>query len=157
MNEEMHARARRLILEDRVERISPYDREWLDQHLENCPDCDRVASATEKALRSLCAVSVPLPPSLASRTQLRVYLRMEELRLRDHRRWALWVSCGLSWGVGIATAPYVWRGFQWAGQQIGVPNVVWQMGFGLWWTLPALIAAAIVLIERAGKERSETQ
>ena len=150
MNEDVHSRARRLILEDRVERISSQEREWLDQHLEGCPDCDRLANATEKALRSLRAVSVPLPPSLASRTQLRVYLRIEELHRRERGGLALWISCGLSWALGIATAPYVWRGFEWAGHYIGVPNVLWQMGFGLWWALPALVAAGILLIERAG-------
>jgi hypothetical protein len=28
-----------------------------------------------------------------------------------------------------------------------VPKLLWEMGFGLWWTIPALIAAAVVLME----------
>ncbi|MBV8807454.1 MAG: hypothetical protein JO033_02170 [Acidobacteriaceae bacterium] len=157
MNEDVHARAKHLILADHVEHIAQHEREWLDQHLETCTDCDRLADATQKALRSLRAVSVPLPPSLASRAQLRVYLRIEELRTHRRGSWALWISCGLSWGFGAASTPYVWRGFQWAGQYIGVPNVVWQMGFGLWWALPALVAAGILLVEKLGEGSSETQ
>ncbi|MBV9303180.1 MAG: hypothetical protein JOY62_00985 [Acidobacteriaceae bacterium] len=157
MNEDVHVRAERLILENHVEHISEHEREWLDRHLEACTDCDRVAGATEEAMRSLCAVSVPFPPSLASRAQLRVYLRIEELQRRGRHGWALWVSCGLSWGLGIASARYVWRGFEWAGDQIGIPNVVWQMGFALWWALPALVAAGILLIEKLREGWSETQ
>ncbi len=157
MNEDVHARAEHLILNDHLERISPHEREWLDQHLAGCPDCDGLAAATEAALRSFCAVSVPLPASLARRTQLRVYLRMEELQARERGGWAFWISCGLSWGLGIASAPYVWRGFEWAGHHIGVPNIVCQMGFGLWWALPALVATGVVLIEKQGKGPSETQ
>jgi hypothetical protein len=156
MNEDPHARAQRLILEDHAERISVEEREWLDQHLEGCLDCERLAGATEKALRSLCAVSVPLPPSLASRAQLRVYLRMEERQTRERTGWILYISCALSWGLGIASAPLVWRGFEWAGHHIGVPNLIWQMGFGLWWALPALVAAGILLIEKMGRGWSET-
>ncbi|MGC2530925.1 MAG: hypothetical protein WA639_24530, partial [Candidatus Acidiferrum sp.] len=61
----------------------------------------------------------------------------------------LWIMCAMSWALGIATAPYVWRAFEWAGEHIGVPRLVWEMGFGLWWMIPALIAAAVVLMENA--------
>jgi hypothetical protein len=27
---------------------------------------------------------------------------------------------------------------------------VWEMGFGVWWALPAIVAATILLIESAG-------
>ena len=156
MNEHAHRRAERLIVEDHLERISPRQREWLDRHLERCPDCERSAAATRNALQSLRGVSIPLPPSLASRAQLRVYLRIDELQTRERGSWALWVCCGLSWVLGIASAPYVWRVFEWAGHGIGVPNIVWQMGFGLWWALPALVAAGILLIAKLGKGSLES-
>jgi len=157
MNEDIHARAERLILKNHVEGIRPQEREWLEQHLEACSDCDRLASATERTLRSFCTVSVPLPPSLASRTQLRMYLRMEELQTRGGGGWIFWISCALSWALGIASAPYVWRGFEWAGRHVGVPDVVWEMGFGLWWALPALVATGILLIEKLGNGPQETR
>jgi hypothetical protein len=36
------------------------------------------------------------------------------------------------------------------GQHAGVPDLIWQMGVALWWALPALIAIAILLIEKFG-------
>ncbi len=148
MTEDVHLSAERLILREHVEHISPQEREWLDRHLENCPDCTRLAGATGQALQSLRAVSIPLPPALASRTQLRVYLRAQERRERERGGWVLWTSCGLSCAIGIASAPYVWRAFEWIGHRTGLPALAWQSGFAMWWALPALLAVAIVLIDR---------
>jgi predicted anti-sigma-YlaC factor YlaD len=151
MNQEPHRSAEQLILQQRVEGLSAAEGEWLERHLESCPACARTAAATGEALRRLRAVSVPLPPALGSRTQLRVYLRARERREQHRGSWALWISCVVSWAVGIMTAPYVWHGFRWLGESAGVPATVWKMGFGLWWALPALLAVALLLIERGGR------
>lgn len=155
MNGDLHARAECLIIQDHVEQITPEEREWLNRHLEVCSDCERLASETDEALRSFRAAAVPLPPSLARRTQLRVYLRLESVQRHKHGGWPFWGSCALSWALGVASAPYVWRGFEWAGHEVGVPNLIWQMGFGLWWALPALFTAGILLTERLGKGSEE--
>jgi hypothetical protein len=90
---------------------------------------------------------VPFPRGLAARTQFRVQLRAQELREREPKRRLLWIMCAMSWALGIATAPYVWRAFEWTGERLSLPRLVWEMGFGLWWTIPALIAAAVVVME----------
>jgi hypothetical protein len=144
-----HATAERLILEEHVGGISAQEREWLGQHLEQCVDCAGLARRTAGALRSLCAVSIPLPAGLADRAQLRVYWRAEELQERTRDAWTMWVVCGIAWVLGILTAPLIWRGFEWAGGLAGLPSLVWQAGFVVWWTAPALVAA-IVLIARFG-------
>jgi hypothetical protein len=151
MNDDLHASAERLILKDRVEGLLPQERIRLDAHLEDCASCASLAASTDYALRALRAVPVLLPPALADRTRLRVYLRARQAREREAGGWALWILCGLSWALGIATAPHVWRAFEWFGRSTGTPAVIWQMGFGLWWALPALVAAAVLLIERAGR------
>ena len=150
MNENVHISAQRLIDQDRVEGISQESRVWLDGHLEACAECARHADVTDEALRSLRAVSVCVPPTLASHSQLRVYLRAQELRQQGTCGWALWISCAISWVLGMATAPYVWSAFRWMGQRAGLPDLIWQMGVALWWALPALIAIAILLIEKFG-------
>ena len=152
MNNDLHASAERLILKDRVEGLSPRERRLLDEHLETCAACASLAASTDHALRALCAVPVELPPALADRTRLRVYLRARQARRSETGGWALWILCGLSWALGIATAPWVWHAFELFGRSTGVPALIWQMGFGLWWALPALIAAAVLLIERAGRK-----
>ncbi len=157
MINDLHARAGRLIAEERVEGISGGDREWLDQHLAACPDCQRLAQATDGALGSLRAISIPLPPALASRTQLRVYLRANEMRERRSTGWAMWAACGISWAAGIASAPYVWRGFEWLGRHAGLPAMMWKMGVVLWWAVPALLAVAAALLDRSDVERYRTR
>jgi anti-sigma factor RsiW len=149
MSETMHARAEQLIAQERVEGISPAERQWLDQHLQECERCAGQARMTEEAVRALRAVTVPQPRFLASRTQMRVRLRAQELLEREPQRRAVWLACGISWALGIASAPYVWRAFAWIGEHTGVPKLVWELGFGLWWTIPAIFAAAVLLMENS--------
>jgi hypothetical protein len=150
MSQELHARAERLIAQERVEEISTADQQWLWQHLADCPSCSARASATEQAIRSLRGWSVAMPRGLASRTQFRVRMRAQQLR--GEPRWRMvWAACGMSWAFGAATAPYVWRGLEWAGHRMGVPNIIWELGFGLWWALPAAVVAVILLMENAGR------
>jgi hypothetical protein len=151
MNREFHERAARLIAEQQVEEISPAERAWLDRHLQECAPCAELVRETEYALRSLRRLSVPLPRALARRTQFRVRLRAQELQAREPRWRLLWVACGASWALGAATAPYVWRALAWVGHSAGVPDVIWEVGFGVWWALPAIVAATIVLMENAGR------
>ena len=155
MSQELHARAERLIAQERVEGISAADQQWLRRHLAECASCVARAAATEQAIRSLRGLSVSLPPTLASRTQFRVRLRAEQLR--SEPRWRMvWVACGISWAFGAATAPYVWHGLEWAGHRLGVPNIVWEMGFGLWWALPAAVVALILLMTDATRSSGST-
>jgi hypothetical protein len=151
MNNQTHARAEQLIAQERVEGISPAEHDWLRAHLQECAHCAEAARQTEHALRSMRTDAIPLPSGLASRTQFRVRLRAQELREREPKRRALWLACAISWAFGIASAPYVWSFFQWFGQRTGVPKMVWEVGFGLWWTIPALFAAAVLLMENSRK------
>ncbi len=97
MSQELHARAERLIAQERVEGISSADQQWLRQHLSECARCVARAAATEQAIRSLRGLSVALPPTLASRTQFRVRLRAEQLRSEPRcTAWACRTSCGNS-------------------------------------------------------------
>jgi predicted anti-sigma-YlaC factor YlaD len=147
MNENLHVRAEKLIAQERIEGISQSERDWLAAHLRECQSCAQVAQQTSDALRALRGLPVPPPRGLAARTQFRVQLRAQEMREREPKRRLLWIICAMSWALGIASAPYVWRAFEWAGDRLGLPRLVWEMGFGLWWTIPALIAAAVVVLE----------
>jgi hypothetical protein len=150
MSQEMHTRAERLIAQERVEGISPADQQWLRQHLSECASCVAHAAVAELAIRSLRGLSVALPPTLAARTRFRVRLRAQQLR--SEPRWRMvWAACGISWAFGAATAPYVWRGLEWVGHRVGVPDIIWELGFGLWWALPAAVVASILLMTDAGR------
>jgi predicted anti-sigma-YlaC factor YlaD len=150
-SENAHGRALQLIAQARVEGIAEADSTWLRTHLEECDSCTEHARQTDRSLRLMRTAAISLPEGLASRTQFRVRLRAQELREREPKRRALWLACAVSWAFGIASAPYVWSLFQWFGQRTGVPKLVWEVGFGLWWTIPALFAAAVLLMENSRK------
>jgi hypothetical protein len=76
------------------------------------------------------------------------------LREREPRHRLLWTVCGASWILGVASAPYVWRLFEWFGQRSGTPKIALQLGFGLWWAIPALVAGIVMLIENVRQSSS---
>jgi len=149
MSENVHDRALQLITRARVEGLPETDVAWLRAHVETCDFCADLARQTDAALRLMLTAAIPLPHGLASRTQFRVRLRAQELREREPRHRLMWITCGVSWALGVTTAPYVWRIFEWVGQHTGAPKILLQLSFGLWWAIPALIAGAVMLIENA--------
>jgi len=89
-----------------------------------------------------------LPRNLASRTQFRVRMRAEELRDKEPAKKFIWAIAAVSWVLGIATAPLVWRGVEWLGHTTGAPKLILQAGFVLWWSVPPMIAAWAALSDR---------
>jgi hypothetical protein len=151
VSNDLHVYARDLILKDKIEGLSVAERESLDRHLDSCAGCAASAGAADRAIRDLRAIPVALPPDLAARTQLRLYLRNHGRPPAEGAGWALWMSFGLSWAVGVASAPWIWRGFDWVGHWAGIPALFVKMSFALWWAVPALLTAAVLLLER-GRE-----
>ena len=149
MSKNLHDRGLQLMAKARVEGLAPSERDWLATHLQECEFCSEHARQTDRALRALRTAAIPLPADLASRTQFRVRLRTMELRQREPQRRMLWLVCGASWIFGIASAPYVWRLFEWFGRVSGAPKIVWEISFGLWWTIPAAFAVMVMLLENA--------
>jgi predicted anti-sigma-YlaC factor YlaD len=150
MSDNTHDRALKLLAQSRIEGVPETDSTWLRTHLEECDFCTEHARQTDRALRVMRTAAIALPEGLASRTQFRVRLRAQELREREPKRRAMWLACAVSWAFGIASAPYVWRLFQWFGERTGVPKLVWELGFGLWWTIPAIFFVFVVLMEKMG-------
>jgi predicted anti-sigma-YlaC factor YlaD len=125
----------------------------VDEHLAECTECAEFARRTEAAIQAARTVSVQVPRDLAFRTQFRVSLRAQE---RGHTwGWALWVSLGLSWAVGIGSAPLVWRALEWVGRNAGLPEVGVRLAFGLWWAAPVAIAAGLWAFDKKRMEEEE--
>ena len=150
MNDLDHQRAERLMLEASVEALSPSDRGWLELHLAVCERCAGLAQSTTSTIEQLRGISVAVDPELVARTRLLVKFRTRELE-RGHS-WLLpvWILCALSWVIGILTAPFVWRGFEWRGHRAGLPTLVWASGFVLWWAVPVL--AVLLLLGAGGRQ-----
>jgi hypothetical protein len=149
MSENLHQRAKQFIAQSLVEGIDRDDQSWLDAHLRECGDCSREAVRTQELAHSFRSLPVAVPRDLAARAQLRVRLRAEESAQASPSSTFLWVITAASWALGILTAPFVWRIFAWVGGELNLPKLVLEVGFVLWWTVPALIAFAVVLYQRA--------
>lgn len=149
----IHERAEQLIAQALIEGISDNDQRWLETHLRNCDHCAASAAASHRALHALKSVAIPVPPGLAQRTQFRVHLRVQEQQAMKAKPSFLWIACAISWIFGAVSASYVWQGLQWATQRMALPRFVPEVGFGLWWALPAIVAGAIVLAENARDRR----
>ena len=148
MNRDAHESAREWIRKERIEGLMPDEQAKLTDHLDSCLECAAEALEIGNAIRAFRAAPVELPPALADRTRARVYRHAAGRAARGESRWALWVAFGLSWMTGVATAPFVWRGFEWLGHHTPVPDLVLKAGFVLWWILPALAAGGILLAEK---------
>jgi len=148
MSENFHARAQQLIAQQRVEGISSDEQAWLSAHLTECEACTAVQSQTTQALAAFRSLNIDLPKNLAARTQLRIRLRAERMPAHNPGRLLLWALAGVSWLLGLASAPLVWRGFAWAGGELGLPRFVWQLGVALWWLVPGIVATGAVLLQK---------
>ncbi len=151
ISDNAHQRALQLIAQARVEGLPVSDSSWLRAHLEECDFCAEHARQTDQALRVLRTAAIPVPAGLASRTQFRVRLRAEELREHGRGQKVLWAIAGVSWSLGIASAPWVWRAFEWVGHRTGAPKLLWEAGFVMWWAVPALLATGVVLASWNGR------
>jgi hypothetical protein len=149
MSETLHQRAQQLFAQSLVEGLPSADQTWLEAHLRDCSDCARQTASTRELLNALRRVPIAVPRDLAARTQLRVRLRAQQSVQPSTSGALLWIITATSWLLGILSAPLVWRVFAWAGTQLNLPKPVLEFGFVLWWTIPALIAVAVVLHQRA--------
>jgi hypothetical protein len=155
MSEDVHQRAERLIVANRVEGLSIEEQEWLNVHVESCARCAKLADSIQQALRSLRLVPVRADVALIRATQLRVRARALELRERRAQMTMVWVSCALSWVLGALSAPFVWRAFAWLGERFEMPAIAWQLGFALWWALPAATVGVVLVMRKTLAERED--
>ena len=144
MSEEIHQRALELIDKMHVEGLTDAEREELEAHLESCARCQNEERQTEMALRAFRAATPRFDFSLVLRTQMQVRVRAREISEQAARLRALWISCVLSWILGVVSAPLMWQGFEWIGHRLAISRVVWVTGFALTWVAPAVVTAAIV-------------
>ena len=151
MSETIHFRAQQLIAKQRVEGIASDEQTWLAGHVQVCEACAALLQQTQAALTAFRGMNIELPKNLAARTQLRVRLRAEELPAHNPSRFLLWAIAGVSWVLGLASAPLVWRGFAWAGGELGLTKIVWQVGVALWWLVPGIVATGTILLHKTAR------
>jgi hypothetical protein len=154
VNFESHERARTLLAAARVEGISTHDRQWLSEHLAACAECSSEANALSTAIQSLRSLNVTANAEVVRRASLAVQHRAEELRHQRERSVSLWIAAAFSSAWAIVIAPVAWFVCGSLGRTFKAPALLWQLGFLVWWFLPATVVAAVIAWRRAA-ERSE--
>ena len=144
MREDTHEQALQLIDKMQVEGLTAEERGALEAHLESCAQCQKRARETELALRALRSAVPRFDVRLVLRTQMQAQVRAREIIENAARMRALWISCALSWVLGVVSAPLLWRGFEWIGHRWEISRAVWITGFALSWVAPAVVAAALI-------------
>jgi hypothetical protein len=157
MNEQTHERAKKLIAQQHVESLSTDNERWLNAHRAECESCAAEQRQLRESLSALRTMHLDLPPNLASRAQFRVRMRAEELREKEPAKKFVWAIAAVSWALGVSTAPWVWRGIEWLGQETGAPKLLLQAGFVLWWSVPPMIAAWAALSDKRVAQPGQTE
>ncbi len=150
MNGSDHERAAQLIFRSQLEHVTAEDSDWLEAHLAICVECSERAAMMRRTVLAIRSISVQVDPVLIERTRLRVRQRAQVLGSRSSPGMWLWVVSAISWAWMAASASYMWRGFGWVAHRVGIPSPLWQMGFALWWVVPALIVAAVLSLHSLG-------
>jgi predicted anti-sigma-YlaC factor YlaD len=152
MTNDLHVRAKNLIAQGGIEHVSSDDQRWLEAHLAECESCANEQRQLRESLSALRTMHLDLPANLVSRTQFRVRMRAEEPAKKF-----VWAIAAVSWALGVSTAPWVWRGIDWLGQETGAPKLLLQAGFVLWWSVPPMIAAWAALSDKRMTQPDQTE
>jgi hypothetical protein len=137
MKPEDHARAKQLLIADKVEGISAPDRRWLDTHLVTCDACSNEAVAVTSSVATLRSISITAPDDVVRRTRLAVQRRAEELQSRRESAAPIWIAVAMTTIWGILLTPYMWSLFAWMGPTSQLS------AFLMWWFLPATVLAGV--------------
>jgi predicted anti-sigma-YlaC factor YlaD len=145
MNNHEHERAIDIITRQGVDDVAASDIAWLESHLAQCSECAEYAALVAGTGQLLRAVAVAATPALVSTTQARV--RARAAQLREHQARVVLIAVSFCIGVLSSTvsAWLWWKVGGWVAEHIGLPSSYVAPGILLFWLLPAIAIAVIML------------
>jgi predicted anti-sigma-YlaC factor YlaD len=145
MSNHEHERAMDLITRQGVEDAAASDIAWLESHLARCSECAEYAAFVASTGQLLRAVAVTASPALVVTTQGRV--RARAAQLREHQARVVLIAVSFCIGVlsSTASAWLWWRVGGWVASCIGLPASFVEPGILLFWLLPAVVIAVLML------------
>jgi predicted anti-sigma-YlaC factor YlaD len=145
MTKHEHERAVDVITRRGVEDISAADAGWLETHLSQCAECAEYAALVANTGRLLHSVAVTASPVLVATTQARVRARAEHLREQQARMVLIAVSFCIGVLSSTLSAWLWWKFGSWVAEHIGLPTSYVAPGVLLFWLLPAIVIAVLML------------
>lgn len=148
-----HDRARELMLDARIDQLSPSDSRWLASHVNSCPECARFAATLDDAIGAVRMPAVTAGASLVQMTQRRVRARATEMNAQAAAMRPLWMAVVLVCATASLTTPLLWAAFAWLGAAFSLTTFEWRTGFMFAWFAPTL--AASLLLIASGMNRAK--
>jgi hypothetical protein len=145
MTENIHERARQLILSERIGDLGSADRQWLEDHFSDCEECSRFADSLDNAISTIRMPAVMAGAALVRATQTRVRNRALELNLHAAAMRPLWIAVGLVCAWAALTTPLLWAASAWLGAAFSLSTAEWRTGFVFAWIAPTLVASLLLL------------
>lgn len=148
-----HERARELMLDARIDAITPADTRWLQSHLAECAACSQASASLDNAVGALRMPAVMASSSLVRSTQTRVRARAVELNAHAAAMRPLWVAVALVCATAVLTTPLLWAAFAWLGAVFSLSSFEWRTGFLFAWFTPTLAASFLLIASGMNRAR----
>ena len=145
MSNHEHERAIDIITRQGLEDVAVSDAAWLESHLAQCSECAEYAALVASTGQLLRSVAVTASPALVATTQERVHAHAAQLR--EHQSRVVLIAVSFCIGVlsSTASAWLWWKAGGWVASRIGLPTSFVEPGILLFWLLPAIVIAVLML------------
>ncbi len=149
MTENLHARARHLMLEGAMGALSTEDSVWLTRHLADCADCRKEQDGLTSTVAVLRSAKVSAPPFLAARTRAGLRAHAADLqKAREKKTVIMLALCfDVVWTtliIGTALSTASWFGFSGGVNWLVIGVISWL------WLLPAIGMIVLVSLRKSG-------
>ena len=145
MTLDVHERACRLVIADRVESLASSDRKWLEQHLMACQECRVYAAGLQDALRGVRLAPFAAGAALVQQTQARVAARAAEMHRQQQQMRPLWLAVTMVCAMTALSLPLFVQALEWAASRFHVSLLLCEAGFLLLWIAPTVVASVALL------------
>jgi anti-sigma factor RsiW len=149
MTDNLHARARQLMLDGATGALATGDSVWLTRHLAECAECRKEHDELISTVAMLRSATVSAPPFLAARTRAQVRSHAAELqKTREKKMMVLLALCfDVVWTtliVGMAMTSASWLGYSGGMGWLVIGVLSWL------WLVPAIGIMVLVSLRKSG-------
>ncbi len=137
MTNNVHERARELMLDAAADLLSTAETAELMRHLADCDTCREEQENLTASLAVFQAASVQAPPFLAARARAGVRFRQEQLTGSDQKRRLILIAVVFDLAWTLLSIWLMFNAAQWFGF-VTSSSWVWVAAVSWFWLLPAL-------------------